>query len=57
MCSSSAQIYAFGLGCQVALCLSALLLSLVPEKIAPIAYWIIKQMKGEHPEWFIADKP
>jgi hypothetical protein len=30
--------------------------SLVPEKIGPIAYWVIKQMKEVHPEWFIKDK-
>lgn len=29
--------------------------SLVPEKIVPIAYWIVDQMRKKHPEWFDAD--
>jgi hypothetical protein len=27
--------------------------ALVPEKVLPIAQWIVKQVSKEHPEWFI----
>jgi hypothetical protein len=29
--------------------------ALVPEKIGPIAYWIVKQVSAKHPEWFVKD--
>jgi hypothetical protein len=27
--------------------------SLVPEKVLPIAAWIVRQISKQHPEWFI----
>ena len=29
--------------------------SLVPEKIGPIAYWILAQLQARYPDWFIKD--